>query len=101
MEELANKIAQAIINPLIILLIAVALLVFLWGVFQFIYHAEDETKRKEGLKHITYGIMGLTIMVGAWGIMRFIDSSLRQTFPTEGDTLLQDYEEQVDTTGTP
>lgn len=65
---LKGIIAQ-IINPLILLLAASAFVVFLWGVFEFIAHAGDETKRKEGRSAIFWGLIGLVIIFGAYGII--------------------------------
>mgnify|MGYP001602086237 CR=1 FL=1 len=64
-----GKIVVEIINPIILLLAAVAFVVFLWGVFGFIAHAGDETKRKEGKDAILWGIIGLAIIFGAYGII--------------------------------
>ena len=65
---LASVVAQ-IINPLILLLSAAAFVVFIWGVFEFIVHAGDKTKREEGRRAIFWGIIGLAIIFGAYGII--------------------------------
>jgi hypothetical protein len=67
-EFLANVVVQ-IINPVILLLAACAFVAFLWGVFEFIVHAEDETKRVEGRRAIFWGLVGLVIIFGAYGII--------------------------------
>ena len=64
-----GKVVVQIINPLILLLSAAAFVVFLWGVFQFIRQAGDEGKRKEGKDAILWGIVGLVIIFGAYGII--------------------------------
>lgn len=66
---LARVVAQ-IINPIILLLSAGAFVVFLWGVFEFIRQAGDETKREEGRSAIMWGLIGLVIIFGAYGIIR-------------------------------
>lgn len=65
---LANVVTE-IINPIILLLSAGAFIAFLWGVFEFIRHAGDETKRKEGRDAIFWGLIGLVIIFGAYGII--------------------------------
>lgn len=65
---LAKVVAQ-VINPLILLLAAVAFVLFFWGVFEFIMHAGDEGKRAEGKSAILWGIIGLVIIFGAYGII--------------------------------
>jgi len=63
------KVATQVINPLILLLAASAFVLFLWGVFEFIVHAGDEGKRAEGKSAILWGIVGLVIIFGAYGII--------------------------------
>ena len=63
------KLNDIIIFPTIALLTAVAFLVFLWGVAQYFMNASNEQARQDGVKHITFGIIGLVIMVSAWAIL--------------------------------
>ena len=53
-DKLVSGIADAIVNPLIALMFGVALVVFLWGVFQWIYHADDSKEREAGKNNILY-----------------------------------------------
>lgn len=69
LNQFLNKVVVQIINPIILLLAASAFVVFLWGVFEFIAHAGDETKRQEGRKAIMWGLIGLVIIFGAYGII--------------------------------
>lgn len=71
-DTLLNNIASKILNPLIGLMIAIALLLFIYGVIEFIYGADNEDKRNEGKQHIIWGIVGLFIMVGVFGLMSII-----------------------------
>ena len=66
------KIETQIINPIILLLAAGAFVVFVWGVFEFILHAGDEKKRKEGRDAIFWGVIGLVIIFGAYGIINIV-----------------------------
>ena len=65
-----DKIQTAILFPLISIMMGVALLVFLWGVFQYIAGAEGEEARKTGRKHMLFGIIGLVIMVSALALLK-------------------------------
>ena len=71
MSFLAQVVTQ-IVNPLILLLAAGASVVFLWGVFLFILGAGDENKRKEGRSAISWGLIGLVIIFGAYGLINII-----------------------------
>lgn len=64
-----TRVEDQIINPIILLLAAVAFVVFIWGIFEFIAHAGEETKREEGRKAIMWGLVGLVIIFGAYGII--------------------------------
>jgi len=65
-----TKLNDIVIFPLIVLLSAVAFLVFLWGCGQYLMNAGNDTARQEGVKHITFGIIGLVIMVSAYAILK-------------------------------
>jgi hypothetical protein len=69
LNEFLGKVAVEIVNPFILLLIAVAGVLFSWGVFSFIMNAAESEKRAEGQKAILWGILGLAIMFGAYGII--------------------------------
>jgi len=76
-EELLKSIFVNIMNPLIALMIAFAVLYFLWGVFQFIRNAESPEERKKGGLHMLYGVVGLFLMVTAYGVVRLIVQTIR------------------------
>lgn len=76
-DQLLSKIAENIINPFIILLFVFALVIFLWGVLQFVMKADDEEARKIGRRHMIYGILGMALMVSAFGVVRFIANTIQ------------------------
>jgi hypothetical protein len=67
-----NRISAAILDPLIFLLFAVATIVFAWGMVKFIVGAGDPTNREEGKKAILWGVVGMFIMMGVYGIIRVV-----------------------------
>lgn len=69
LNNFLGRVVTQVIDPIILLLAAVAFVVFLWGVFEFIAHAGDETKRKEGKSAILWGLVGLVIIFGAYGVI--------------------------------
>lgn len=69
LAEFLDKVVAQIVNPLILLMAAVAFVVLVWGIFEFIRGAGDDTKRKEGRRAIGWGLVGLVIMFGAYGIL--------------------------------
>jgi len=70
--RLVNNILREIVNPVIALLVGIAVLVFIWGVFEFVRNAESSDERKTGGQHMLWGAIGLFIMVSAYGIMNLI-----------------------------
>ena len=67
--EFVAKFNEVILYPLIILLTAVALLVFMYGSFQYIANSDQSTAREDGRKHIMWGIIGLLVMLTAFAIL--------------------------------
>jgi hypothetical protein len=68
-QSFMDRINEVILYPLITLLLAVALLIFLWGAFQFVLGANNPSAREAGQKHILYGIIGMVVMVSAYAIL--------------------------------
>ena len=69
------KFNEIILFPLIALLSAVAFLVFLWGCAQYFINATNEPARQQGVKHITFGIIGLVVMLSAFAILGIATST--------------------------
>jgi hypothetical protein len=78
-----GKINRLIINPLIVLMFAAALAFFLYGVMQFFadsyFSPKGDDKQKKAKGSIMWGLIGMTIMFGVYGIIRIIESTLGVT----------------------
>lgn len=72
MESFVDKLSTNIINPLIFLLFAAAAVVFAFGLFRFLANASNETEKEQGKKHMTYGLIGLFIMVAVFGLINVL-----------------------------
>lgn len=72
LDQFLLKVVTQIINPIILLLVATAFVVFLWGVFVFIAHAGEEAKREEGKKAVLWGLVGFVIIFGVYGIINLL-----------------------------
>src|SRR4051812_25601670 len=75
-DTVLYKIYDNILNPLIELAFIVALVVFLFGVMEFIRGAANEEKRTKGKQHMLWGIIGLFIMMGVFGIITILTDTL-------------------------
>ena len=68
-RDFLSRINDAIIFPLITLMMAVALLVFLYGAFEFVKGASNEADRSTGKQHMLWGVIGLLVMLSAYTIL--------------------------------
>ncbi len=85
-DTFVANVNKEIINPLILFLFALALVYFLYGMFQFISNGANDEKKTTGKSHMLWGIVGLTIMMGVWFILNMIMSTfnIRNIDPKEG-----------------
>ncbi len=74
--DLLDKIKTEIVNPAIYLLLALAAVYFVWGVFTFVSNYENPEAQEAGKKHMIWGIIGVAIMLSAFGIMRMIAGTI-------------------------
>lgn len=74
--QFIKNVNKAILNPLITLLFALALLVFLYGVFEYVKGGDSEDSRKQGTRHMFWGVFGLFIMISAFGLVNIIANSV-------------------------
>ncbi|MDP3874982.1 MAG: hypothetical protein U1C66_00385 [Patescibacteria group bacterium] len=66
-----------LLNPLIAIVVAVALLVFFWGLAKFIFRlGGDEKAVEEGKRIMLWGLLALFVMVSVWGIINFMQKEL-------------------------
>ncbi len=67
-----------IINGIFVpVLIAIAFIVFIYGIATaFIFNAGDAEKRKEGKNIMGYGLIGFFIMLSVWGLIFILTNSV-------------------------
>lgn len=75
-SDIISGTIMPIINVVIPLLIAVAVVLFLYGVVKFITSGGDEEKRKEARSFMLYGIIGIFVMVSVWGLVGILSDTL-------------------------
>ena len=73
-DTLIYRLNTQIINPIIVFMMALAILMFVWGVVEFLMNqgGGEEKAIANGKQHILWGLIGLLIMVSVFGIMRLI-----------------------------
>lgn len=75
--KLFDPIISNIVYPLIGLMFAVAVVVFAYGVLQLVFKGDDTAARDQAKASILYGVLGMFIMVSAWGIIYFISNTVK------------------------
>lgn len=73
-DKFIFNLATVILNPLIRLMFAVAVIYFLWGVFKYIVNSDSDNSRQTGGKHILFGLIGIVVMMGVYGILNIATS---------------------------
>jgi hypothetical protein len=66
--------ANWLLNALVPLLIGIAVVYFIWEVFQYTI-AADEDKKKTARTQIIWGIVGIFVMVSVWGLVNILQST--------------------------
>lgn len=79
-EAFGNAISPLmvhIVNPIIEVLFAVAFVVFAYGVLHLVFGEPDSDARTKGKLSAIYGVIGMFIMIAAWGIINLISASVK------------------------
>ena len=92
-DTFIKSVNGLILNPLIILLFALATLYFVYGLVEFLANAESEEKKTAGKNHMLWGIIGLAVMISVWGILKIVMNTFNITGidPQAGTVELKDY----------
>jgi hypothetical protein len=78
-KQLLQNITAHIVNPIITLFFALALAVFVFGIFEFIKGADSDDVRSKGKQHMIWGIVGLFIMTATFAIIQILINLLGDT----------------------
>ena len=62
---------HSLLNFVIPLLIALGVVYFVWGVVTYMIGSDEEAKKK-GKDKIIFGIIGLAVIVGLWGLVYMV-----------------------------
>jgi uncharacterized membrane protein YjfL (UPF0719 family) len=71
-DAIIQKITGNIVNPIIVVMFAFALVGFLWGVRTYITNSDDHEARQKGTGHIMWGLIGMFLMVAAFTIVHIV-----------------------------
>ena len=77
--DTVQQIFQAsigLINATIALLIGVAVLLFIWGVFNYFRFSDSAEKRSSSSKYIVYGLISILVITSLWGFVYMLADTL-------------------------
>lgn len=75
-DSLVQKMFVSILNPIIELLGVLAVVYFLFGVLQYIINSDNEDGIERAKKYMMWGLIGMFIMVSAWGFIGLIQGTI-------------------------
>lgn len=76
---LMQSISRVIINPLIFLLFALAVVYFLYGLARYLLSPDNEEIKNTNKQHMFWGIFGMFIMVAVFGILNLVLNTLGES----------------------
>src|SRR5690606_19331829 len=56
------------------ILVGVAVIVFFWGLVQFLFAVGDEKKIEDGKHKIGAGLIGIFVIIAVWGLVKVVIS---------------------------
>ncbi len=68
------KFIKDTLNTVLPLIIAAAVVYFVWGMFQ-LFLAGDEEKKDKAKTTIIYGIIAIFVMVSVWGLVNILSNT--------------------------
>ena len=82
-QKLAGNLAQYVINPILLLLFAAGMVVFVWGLVEYLYALNVKGEQTaEGKKHMLWGMVGRFIMAAALTIIKIINNTVGGNLPS-------------------
>lgn len=79
LDYLLCKISD-ILGAVLPVLVALGVVYLVWGIVQYFIYDNEEAKTK-GKERIIFGIIGLAVIIGLWGLVNILDD----TFELSGD----------------
>ena len=81
-KDLIRRFVDALIDPLVIGLFALAFLLFMWGLLVFMLSVSNNDTGEgaaNGKRHMLWGLLGMVVMFSVAGIINIITSSIGDT----------------------
>jgi hypothetical protein len=74
-QDLLCYITRIINDSVVPLIFALAVLMFVWGVVQFVINSDEEAKKEKGRQFMIWGVIALTVMISVWGLVNILGTT--------------------------
>ncbi len=75
LTSLINFFTCTLMDAIVPLLVAVAVVCFVYGIIQFFLFPDNEEKKKTGKTFMLWGIVTLFVMVSIWGLVGILSGT--------------------------
>lgn len=89
-DTFIQKAITYVFNPVIYFMVVVAVVYFIYGIFEYIKDGDNSESRVKGQQHMLWSVIGLFIMIGVFFIMKVLlgsvgidESQINPQNPTE------------------
>jgi hypothetical protein len=72
-EGVINNL-NGVTNAIVSLLMGILVVVFMWGVIKYVLRADNERARTEARKYMTFGVVGMAVVMGVWTLAALVKS---------------------------
>ncbi|MCX6712242.1 MAG: hypothetical protein NT041_00945 [Candidatus Vogelbacteria bacterium] len=88
LQSIINVILTSVIDPLIPILIGLAVIVFAWGLFNYLKTGLGETKDLNSAKSLMFwGAIIIFVMVSVWGLVAILQDVFFGVIGTSSNTV--------------
>ena len=70
-----QRVWSYLISPAILVVFALAFLLFVYGLVEFLWKLNEGGENAEGKRHMVWGIIGMLIMVSVYGILGLLSNT--------------------------
>ncbi len=74
---------QLIIGKLVTIIVALAVIGFLWGIVKILFSSDNAVAKKEGRSFMLYGIIVLFVMTSMWGLVKLLEKTIVPNGPKD------------------
>lgn len=78
-QDLSSGVSflKAAITTITQLILAVAVVFFMWNAFKYVKSGGDEEGKSEARGKMIYGVVGIAVMVSLWGLVNFLTGTAK------------------------